>query len=96
MMILPRIDVEKMLGICEMHVHSAPSIFERPFDDIELAKQMREIGYRAVLIKCHHTVTAARAQLVRKMVPGIDIYGGVVLNYPVGGLNPLAVEAAIG
>ena len=93
---LPRIDLEKMQGICEMHVHSAPSIFERPFDDIELAKQMREIGYRAVLIKCHHTVTAARAQLVGKAVPGIDVYGGVVLNYSVGGLNPHAVEAAIG
>lgn len=93
---LPRIDLERLQGISELHVHAAPSIFERPFDDIELARQMRDVGYRAVLIKCHHSISAARTQLVRKIVPGIEVFGGIVLNYPVGGINPLAVEAAIG
>jgi len=93
---LPSIDLERLQGVSELHVHAAPSIFERPFDDIELARQMRDVGYKAVLIKCHHSISAARAQLVRKVVPGIQVFGGVVLNYPVGGINPLAVEAAIG
>jgi hypothetical protein len=93
---LPRIDLERLQGISELHVHAAPSIFERPFDDVELARQMRDVGYRAVLIKCHHAISAARAQLVRKVVPGIEVFGGIVLNYPVRGINPLAVEAAIG
>mgnify|MGYP001093015718 CR=1 FL=1 len=93
---LPRTDLERLWGVSELHVHASPSIFERPFDDIELARQMRDAGYRAVLIKCHHSISAARAQLVRKVVPGIEVFGGIVLNYPVGGINPLAVEAAIG
>jgi len=93
---IPRADLEKLQGVSELHVHAAPSIFERPFDDIELARQMRDAGYRAVLIKCHHSMSAARAPIVRKVVPGIEVFGGVVLNYPVGGINPLAVEAAIG
>jgi len=93
---LPRIDLERLQGVSELHVHAAPSIFERPFDDIELARQMRDVGYKAVLIKCHHAISAARTPLVRKVVPGIGVFGGVVLNHPVGGINPLAVEAAIG
>lgn len=30
-----------------------------------------------------------------KSVPGVDVIGGVTLNYAVGGLNPFAVDAAL-
>ena len=32
------------------------------------------------------------AYLVRKEVPGIEVFGGIVLNLAVGGLNPVAIE----
>jgi hypothetical protein len=32
---------------------------------------------------------------VREAVPGLALFGGIVLNYAVGGLNPQAVESAL-
>lgn len=89
-------DKHMMLNVVDMHVHMAPCLFARPFDEISFAMQARNVGYRAVVFKCHFTMTADRVQLVRKVVPGIEIFGGIVLNYFVGGLNPRAVESAIG
>jgi hypothetical protein len=37
----------------------------------------------------------SRVPFIQQLVSGIDIFGALVLNYPVGGLNPFAVEAAI-
>src|SRR5712675_1800161 len=35
---------------------------------------------------------AARAALVMRTVPGIEVWGGIALNRSVGGVNPMAVE----
>ena len=93
---LPATDRELLQGVCELHVHAAPDLSERPFTEIELARQARDAGYRAILFKSHHAINADRAQMVSRAVPGLEVFGGVVLNYPVGGINPHAVEAAIG
>jgi len=44
-------------------------------------------------LKEHHTETAGWAYLVSQMVPGVEVFGGIVLNKAVGGINPVAVEA---
>src|SRR2546430_1114320 len=46
----------------------------------------------AVVLKNHVALTADRAWLVRKHVPGIKAFGGVALNGPSGGINPEAVQ----
>jgi hypothetical protein len=48
------------------------------------------------MIKSHYEPSASRASHVRQIVPGIDVFGGIVLNHSVGGVNPAAVEAALG
>ena len=50
---------------------------------------------RAIVFKPHVTCTADRATIAEKVVPGVRVFGGVTLNYAVGGLNPVAVEAAL-
>jgi hypothetical protein len=45
-----------------------------------------------MVLKNHYESTAALAYLVRKAVPGIEIFGGIDLNRSVGGVNPAAVE----
>jgi hypothetical protein len=82
-------------GAIDLHVHSAPSIFDRLLDDVELARQARAVGMRAVLYKAHEQDTTGRAALVRQAVPGIEAFGGVVLNHAVGGLNPAAVDTCV-
>jgi len=50
---------------------------------------------RALLLKSHHTLTADRAALAAKHASSLEVFGGIVLNLTVGGLNPVAVETAI-
>lgn len=77
----------------DFHVHSAPDVTKRSVDDFELAKKAQAAGMKAVVLKNHVTNTADRAVLAQKIVPNLDIFGGIVLNYPVGGINPQAVQA---
>ncbi|PYV83108.1 MAG: hypothetical protein DMG05_26850 [Acidobacteria bacterium] len=82
-------------GAVDLHVHSAPDLDPRRFDDIELAREAAQAGMGAILIKSHQNSTVERAWLVSQVVPDIRVYGGLVLNETVGGLNPAAVELAI-
>jgi len=45
-------------------------------------------------LKSHYAPTAERAQVVREIVPDVDVIGAITLNSSVGGLNPVAVETA--
>jgi len=83
-------------GAIDLHVHPAPCLFQRPYDDIEVAKMCAAAGMRAILLKNHYEFTMSRAYYVNKAVPDIQVFGGVVLNRSVGGLNPLAVAYALG
>lgn len=82
-------------GIIDLHIHSAPDIRSRSHNDFELAEQAIEVGARAVVIKSHHSSTAERAWLVKKLYPEIDVFGSITLNRSVGGINPYAVDYAL-
>lgn len=84
--------VSPVLGVIDMHVHSHPDVFGRNMDDIEVATLARSRGLRGILLKNHISETASRAALAMKAVPGIEVFGGIVLNNAVGGINPDAVE----
>jgi hypothetical protein len=85
----------EMSDAVDLHCHPYPDLFPRLADDIDIAIAARDAGMRAIVLKCHHESTVSRAYLVERMVPGIRVLGGVVLNGYVGGLNPAAVEAAL-
>lgn len=82
-------------GVIDLHIHTAPDIEPRRLDDLDLARAAAAAGMRAVLVKSHDTLTADRAALVERVVPGIRVFGGLALNEAVGGLNPAAVEVAL-
>lgn len=87
--------IELLKGAVDMHVHSTPSLFPRLVDHAEAAEGAKGYGMKAVVLKEHHGYTSDRMYFVRKLVSGINVYGGVVLNNAVGGINPFAAEAAI-
>lgn len=64
-------------------------------DAVETAESARAAGMRGLVFKHHHMSTVDRAYLVRRAVPEVEVYGGITLNYAVGGLNPFAVDAAL-
>lgn len=91
------LDTPDLAGIIDLHAHVAPETgmlnFQRAFDAIEAAQLARIYGMRGIVFKEHHTETASWAYLVSQMVPDIELFGGIVLNRAVGGINPVAVEA---
>ncbi len=84
--------VSPAAGVIDFHVHSHPDVFGRNMDDFDIAQLARAKGMRGIVLKNHVTTTADRAQMVMKVVPGIEVWGGIVLNNAVGGINPSAVE----
>jgi hypothetical protein len=79
-------------GAVDMHAHAAPDGTPRKLDAIEFARTAKAAGMRAIVIKNHYEPTASVAFLVRKVVPGIEVFGGISLDLTVGGVNPAAVE----
>lgn len=87
--------LETLEGSIDIHAHTGPCVFSRINDSFESAEEGRALGMRAIVLKNHHGITSDRATLVQKKVPGIEVYGGVVLNLSTGGINPFAVENAL-
>ncbi|HEY6360226.1 MAG TPA: DUF6282 family protein [Vicinamibacterales bacterium] len=79
-------------GAIDIHVHSYPDSRPRALDAMDAARMARDRGMRAIVLKNHYEWTSGLAYIVRKEVPGIEVFGGVDLNRPVGGINPAAVE----
>jgi hypothetical protein len=61
-------------------------------DDEELASLYKERGLEGLVLKNHVVATADRAWFARKHVEGLKVFGGIVLNSAVGGINPDAVN----
>jgi hypothetical protein len=79
-------------GVIDIHVHCAPDSVPRKLDAIDLARIAKSRGMRGLVLKNHYESTASLAYVVRKVVPGFEVFGGVALNLSVGGMNPSAVE----
>jgi uncharacterized protein DUF6282 len=86
------ISAQDLRGVIDIHTHSDPDSRPRPIDVIDLARLAQKRGMRGLVLKNHFEPTASVAYLVRKEVPGIEVFGGIVLNLTVGGVNPAAVE----
>jgi hypothetical protein len=85
---------ELLKGAVDTHIHTAPDIYPRSVTVYEAAQNAKAAGMRAILVKSHCTDTSDRAELTRQLT-GFPVYGGVTLNYPVGGLNIHAVRESI-
>jgi hypothetical protein len=83
---------QTLTGAIDMHAHSAPDGTPRSIDAIDLARLAKTRGMRALVLKNHYEPTASLAFVVRKEVPGIEVFGGISLDLTVGGVNPAAVE----
>lgn len=85
----------QLSGVIDIHVHSDPDSVARSIDAFDLAKLAKQQGMRALVLKNHYEPTASLAWSVRKIVPGIEVFGGIDLNRSVGGVNPAAIERMV-
>jgi hypothetical protein len=81
-------------GITDTHVHCDPDSAPRSIDCLEAARLAHNEGMRALLFKNHFAPTVQLAYMVSHVVSGVDVYGGIVLNRAVGGINAEAVRQA--
>src|SRR5690606_23232902 len=79
-------------GAIDFHVHQAPDSVKRAIDADDLARLAKSRGMRGLVMKNHREPTASLAYMVRKIVPGIEIFGGIAQNLAVGGINLEAVK----
>jgi len=86
------VSAQTLAGAIDLHAHSDPDGVPRSIDAIELARLAKSRGMRAIVLKNHYEPTASLAYIVRKEVPGIEVFGGISLDLTVGGINPAAVE----
>ena len=81
-----------LAGAIDIHVHNLPDDRPRSIDAVDVAMLAGARGMRGLVLKNHFESTAGIAYLVRKLVPGLEVFGGIDLNRTVGGINPAAVE----
>src|SRR5690348_1233426 len=79
-------------GAVDIHVHQDPDSAPRAIDADDVARQAKAAGMRAVVLKNHWAETASLAYMVRKMVPGIEVFGGITQDLAIGGINVEAVK----
>ncbi len=86
-------EAHPLAGVIDFHCHSGPDLLPRSVTDLEIARIAKRAGMRGIVLKNHFTMTAGRAALAMREVEGLEVFGGVVLNRAVGGINPEAVRA---
>ncbi|MGD0965817.1 MAG: DUF6282 family protein [Candidatus Acidiferrales bacterium] len=79
-------------GAIDTRVHSSPDNVARSIDADDLAQLAKRNGMRGLVLTNHWESTAALAYMVRKQVPGIEIFGGIEMDQSVGGINVEAVK----
>lgn len=94
---IPDSDLTKNIlkGAIDFHIHSSPDVVERSVDDLGAAESSAKRGLKAIVLKNHVSSTAARAQTTNSSSTGTIVFGGVVLNHAVGGINSYAVDAMV-
>ena len=99
-------DVDDVLrGGVDVHVHGGSDPMERLLLEDDVANDYTDAGMRALVFKTWYTPSASRNALVQKLadrhalergVEPVQVFGGVTLNYSVGGFNPEAVKKCLG
>ncbi|MFQ5867525.1 MAG: DUF6282 family protein [bacterium] len=96
-----------MKGAIDIHVHGYPeALVDTGWDFAEIAKRAYDAGMRAIVCKSMYSDTAPMAYFVQQVIDdyaenhtttsphAFNVFGGIVLNYSVGGLNPIAVKTS--
>jgi hypothetical protein len=87
-----------LAGAADLHCHFGPDPHRaRSVDAFEAAREAAAAGHRAIVLKSHDSPTASLAWAVQRDVGhAISVFGGICCDREVGGMNPAAVEVALG
>jgi hypothetical protein len=81
-------DLDELLaGSVDMHLHIGPDEMDTRVTGLQAAEQAADVGMKAIVLKNHSYPTTSVAVLVRELMPEVEVYGGICLDYEIGGLN---------
>ena len=81
-------DLDELLaGSVDMHLHIGPDEMDTRVTGLQAAEQAADVGMKAIVLKNHCYPTTSVAVLVRELMPEVEVYGGICLDYEIGGLN---------
>lgn len=83
---------ELLSGSIDMHLHIGPDEMATRVDAVEAAEQAADVEMKAIVLKNHSYPTTPVAVIARKLVPEVEVFGSICLDYEIGGLNVDAVE----
>ena len=88
---------ELLRGAIDLHAHVGPHLKSSPrsVDPMQAALQAKAAGMRGLVYMDVMENSSGTAWLVSRSVPGIHLFGGIILNTVYGGMNPRAVRTAI-
>ena len=85
-----------LAGVCDIHIHCLPDTRARCIDELTLARQAKEAGYRALMYKSNDWSCHDRAYLIRQALPDFEVFGSLCMNRVHGDkVNVFAAEQAI-
>lgn len=90
--------VVEIEGHIDLHCHYGPDLIKDgdfSVTAVEAVREARDSGCAAIVLKAHDFPSPALALALDSTIDGIRVFGGICLDYQVGGLNPYAVEAAL-
>ena len=86
-------DLDGLLaGSIDMHLHIGPDEMDTRVTGLEAAEQAVEAGMKAIVLKNHSYPTTPVTVVVNELIPEIEVFGGICLDYEIGGLNIDALE----
>jgi hypothetical protein len=88
---------ELLRGAIDSHIHAGPVLNSNPghLDPIQVATEARDAGLRAIVYYDVFGWASGTAWMVNRHVPGIQTFGGYLMNSCHGGLNPRSVLTAL-
>ncbi len=82
-------------GATDLHVHCQPDSMPRKIHALDYARDCQKLGYSAIMLKCHQFNTNEMADVISKVVSGIEVFGSITLNLTWGNkINLFAVKQA--
>ncbi len=96
---------ELMEDSIDTHVHGGSEPFERRELEDDIALDCTKARMKAVVIKNWYYPSASNTAFIQRVVDRwaeahqfrpVQVFGGITLNYSVGGLNPEAVKKSLG
>ena len=77
-------DDNLLAGVSDIHIHAAPDSRPRAINELAFARAARQAGYRAIMYKSNDWSCHDRAFLVREALPGIEVFGSIIMNRLLG------------